>query len=217
MDALVAELDDRVDHLLLLGLEDALFATLLDDQAELLGADPLVGRTSAPNRRLIRRVVQVRNATSGPKTTPRTSMRRLVDIATRSAWARPICLGTSSPKMIVKIVRSPGDDDQRDPVAAPASGPNVRKPGGHPVDQADRRERGGQEAEEVDPDLDDRQEAARLLLEPQDAGGAAVAFVDELLEAAAADRDERDLGRREDAVEKDEHDDDGEFEEALTR
>ena len=44
VDALVAELDDRVDHLLLLGLEDALLAALLDDQAQLLGADPLVGR-----------------------------------------------------------------------------------------------------------------------------------------------------------------------------
>ena len=43
MDALLAELDDRVDHLLLLGLEDALLATLLDDQAELLRADPFVG------------------------------------------------------------------------------------------------------------------------------------------------------------------------------
>ena len=38
VDALVAELDDRVDHLLLLGLEDALLAAALDDQAQLLGA-----------------------------------------------------------------------------------------------------------------------------------------------------------------------------------
>ena len=36
VDALVAELDDRVDHLLLLGLEDALLAAALDDEAELL-------------------------------------------------------------------------------------------------------------------------------------------------------------------------------------
>ena len=38
MDAPVAELDDRVDHLLLLGLEDPLLAAALDDQAQLLGA-----------------------------------------------------------------------------------------------------------------------------------------------------------------------------------
>ena len=34
----LAELDDRVDHLLLLGLEDALLAAALDDQPQLLGA-----------------------------------------------------------------------------------------------------------------------------------------------------------------------------------
>ena len=38
VDALVAELDDRVDHLLLLGLEDALLAATLDEDLELLGA-----------------------------------------------------------------------------------------------------------------------------------------------------------------------------------
>ena len=39
VDAPVAELDDRVDHLLLLGLEDPLLAAALDDQAQLLGRD----------------------------------------------------------------------------------------------------------------------------------------------------------------------------------
>ena len=44
----LAELDDRVDHLLLLGLEDALLAAPLDDQPELLGGDlGLVGRVGA--------------------------------------------------------------------------------------------------------------------------------------------------------------------------
>ena len=36
-----AELDDRVDHLLLFGLEDALLAAALDEQLELLGAHHL--------------------------------------------------------------------------------------------------------------------------------------------------------------------------------
>ena len=40
VDAPAAELDDRVDHLLLLGLEDPLLAAALDDQAQLLGGDP---------------------------------------------------------------------------------------------------------------------------------------------------------------------------------
>ena len=96
VDALVAELDDRVDHLLLLGLEDALLAALLDvsrSSSELMRSS---AATSAPNRRLMCRVVQVRKPTSGPNNVPRIFSSRLVAIATRSAWARPICLGTSS-------------------------------------------------------------------------------------------------------------------------
>ena len=38
-----------------------------------------------------------------------------------------------------------------------------------------------------------------------------IALIDELLEAAAADRDQGDLGRREDAIEQDQHDDDPEL------
>ena len=86
VDALVAELDDRVDHLLLLGLEDALLAALLDDQAQLLGADPLVGRDvgaeqpadiAGHERQARRRAARTRE--------PRNSISRLVAIATRSA------------------------------------------------------------------------------------------------------------------------------------
>ncbi len=52
----------------------------------------------------MRRVTQVRADTSGAKIVPRNSMSRLVVMATRSAWARPICLGTSSPKTMVNRV-----------------------------------------------------------------------------------------------------------------
>ena len=44
VDAPAAELDDRVDHLLLLGLEDPLLAAALDDQAQLVGGDLGLGR-----------------------------------------------------------------------------------------------------------------------------------------------------------------------------
>ena len=43
VDAPVAELDDRVDHLLLFGLEDALLAAALDEDLELLGAHHSLG------------------------------------------------------------------------------------------------------------------------------------------------------------------------------
>ena len=54
VDALVAELDDRLDHLLLLGLEDALLAAALDEDRQLLGAHHalrLVARAEHPRRR----------------------------------------------------------------------------------------------------------------------------------------------------------------------
>ena len=51
--------------------------------------------------------------------------------------------------------------------------------------------------------LDDRQEAPRPVDEPVDASGALVALVDQLLEAAPADRHERDLGGHEEAVDED--------------
>ena len=44
VQAPVAELDDRVDHLLLLGLEDPLLPAALHDQPQLLGRDLRLGR-----------------------------------------------------------------------------------------------------------------------------------------------------------------------------
>ena len=43
VDAPAAELDDRVDHLLLLGLQDPLLAATLDDEPQLVGRDPGLG------------------------------------------------------------------------------------------------------------------------------------------------------------------------------
>ena len=51
-------------------------------------------------------------------------------------------------------------------------------------------------------DLDDRQEAARVVDQAADPAGAAVALLDELLDAAPADRDEGDLGGDEDPLEE---------------
>ena len=66
VDAPVAELDDRADHLLLLGLEDALLAAALDDQAQLLGRDLGLGaRRRTPNRRVTGAVIRVSSAHDG--------------------------------------------------------------------------------------------------------------------------------------------------------
>ena len=64
-------------------------------------------------------------------------------------------------------------------------------------------------------ELDDREEAARVAGQAPDARGPATALVHQLLDAAAAHRDERDLGRDEDGVEHDEQDDDPELEERV--
>ena len=124
VDALLAELDDRVDHLLLLGLEDALLAAPLDDQAQLLGADPLVGRDvgaeqpADPPRR------PGQDADERAEERPRKSIGRLDDEREALGVGEGDLLGTSSPKTIVKRRQDDRHDDQGDRVRArPGSGP----------------------------------------------------------------------------------------------
>src|SRR5688572_11631904 len=89
------------------------------------------------------------------------------------------------------------------------------EPAAHLVDEADRRERRCQEAQEVDADLDDGEEAAGVRLEVLDADRGPLALVDQLLDPAATERDQGDLGRREHAVEQHEDDDEREFEDGA--
>ena len=168
--------------------------------------------TSAPNSRLMRRVVHVRNATSGPKIVPSTSMRRLVENTTRSAWARPICFGTSSPKMIVKIVSSPVTTTSAIRFAAPASGPNVASQAAIPSTRLTAANAEARKPRKLMPIWMTARKRPGCCLSRRTRAAPLVALVDELLEAAAAQRDQRDLGGREDAVEEDEDDDEGEFE-----
>src|SRR3970040_744910 len=99
MDAPPTELDDRIDHTLLLSLEDALCASALDQELELLRADDVridvahaehaVDPGGDPGQ-------QVHDRAEDPtEEVQRTS-------ALRSVYARARVLGTSSPKMIVK-------------------------------------------------------------------------------------------------------------------
>ena len=81
-----------------------------------------------------------------------------------------------------------------------AERPDLLEQAGQPVGQADRREGRGEEADEREAELGDREEAARVVEQPPDPAGAAVALVDELLDPAPADRDERDLGRDEERL-----------------
>ena len=107
MDALVAELDDRLDHLLLLGLEDPLLAAALDEERQLLGAHHvvrLVAGAEHPGDR-----VGDRGQRGHERTQDRgagRSMKPLSRSANCSVWARARLLGTSSPKTIVNRLSS---------------------------------------------------------------------------------------------------------------
>ena len=214
MDALVAELDDRVDHLLLLGLEDALLAALLDDQAQLLGADPLVGR----HVRAEQPADPPRDPREQSDERPEQRPEELHEPGRRHRHALRVGEADLLGHELAEHDREQGQQDrhhdERERVRRGiAEGRRRTGTSREIVDEADRRERRGEEAQEVDPDLDDRQEAARVGLEVLDADRRPLALVDELLDAAAPDRDEGDLGRREDAVEQDEDDDERELEE----
>ena len=188
VDAALAELDDRVDHLLLLGLEDALLAAALDDQAQLLGADLGLVRDVAAEQAGDRRAsIPVRSAITGPSTRARKSIGSDSASANRSGSARASVFGTSSREDDREQGQDDRDDDQGDgrprrpPRPAPASSVGqVRR-------QADRGERRGEEADDGQPELGDGEEPARVVEQAADAAGARAALVDELLDAAAAD------------------------------
>ena len=81
--------------------------------------------------------------------------------------------------------------------------------------QAHAREGGGEEPDERDRQLDDGQEAARIAVQAPHPLGPATALVDQLVDAAATQRDERDLRRHEHGVEQDEQDDDPDLEQRV--
>ena len=193
VDALVAELDDRVDHLLLFGLEDALLAALLDDQAQLLGADPLVGRDVGAEQA----ADQPGHPGQERHERPEQHAKELDQPARRHGHA----LGVGKADLLGhELAEDDGEDrqqachdDERDGSRDVLERPELGQPGLHAVHQADGREGRSQEAQEVDADLDDRQEAARIGLQALDAERVLVALVDQLLEPAAPDGDEGDL------------------------
>ncbi len=81
--------------------------------------------------------------------------------------------------------------------------------------QVDRRVGRGQEADERQADLGDRQEPARLADQRLDTTGASIAFVDELVDPGAAHRHQRDLGGDEDPLEQRQDDDDEERDDGV--
>ena len=105
------------------------------------------------------------------------------------------------------------DDDERDAVGRALVHAERRRAGrSRLVDEADRRRYAeAKNPMKVRPSWDDREEPARVVEQPTDAPGARAALVDELLDAAPADRDEGDLGGDEEAFEERQEDDDEEL------
>jgi hypothetical protein len=88
--------------------------------------------------------------------------------------------------------------------------PGARRAPREAVGEVDRRVRGGEEADDGQPELGDREEPAGILEQPAHAASAGVALLGELLDPAAADRDQGDLRGDEEALEQGQQDDDEE-------
>ena len=83
-----------LDHLLLLGLEDALLAAALDEESQLLGAHPPCAWSPAPSSRVTPVVIAVRTRDERPEErAARNSMEPLRRSANRSVWARARLFG----------------------------------------------------------------------------------------------------------------------------
>ena len=198
VNAALAELDDRVDHLLLLGLQDALVAAALDDELELLRGDLGAARDVRPERPDEEPGEPREQPHEGRQETPEEVDRP------RQQERGPVRVGQGE-----RLGHELADDDREerdearhdhegDRVGAPLERGNAADELGQAAGEGDRGDRGRQEADERDRDLDDRQEPARILDEAADAGRAPAALVDELVHAAAADRHQGDLGGDED-------------------
>ena len=151
VEAPVAELDDRVDHLLLLGLEDPLLAAALDDQPQLLGGDLGLGRDVGAERardRARRRGQQGddRAGRCGRGCRPV----RASPSANASGWASASVLGTSSPNTIVnsdsRIVTTSRPSD----AGVARAHADVDQQVGEAGREAHAGERRGEEADERD-------------------------------------------------------------------
>ncbi len=146
VDALVAELDDRMDHLLLLGLEDPLLAALLDDQPQLLGADPFVGGHVGPE--------QPADPPGRPGQERHERAEDDAEDVDEPARREHDPLGVGQADLLGHELaeddredrQEARDDDERDQVRRTGQRPERGQPGGHAVDEADRGEGRREEA-----------------------------------------------------------------------
>ena len=208
VETALAELDDRVDHLLLLGLEDALLPATLHDQAQLLGGDlRLVGHARAE---------QPGDPPRDPGEDRDQRSERPGEDVDRDRQVERDALRVGEGQGLWHELgeddREQGEDDRDDDEREPGRRALAETRADHQlreaVGQADRGERGREEADDGQAELRDGQEPAGVIEQPADASRPGIPLLDELLHAAAADRDQGDLRGDEEALEECQQDDD---------
>ncbi len=211
VEAALPELDDRVDHLLLLRLENALLAAPLDDQPELLGGDlRLVGHVRAEQRG---------DPAGDSRQDGDQGAQRAGEEVDRDRQGEREPLGARQGEGLRDELReddreqgeADGHDQEGDALGGPAQpdrGQECLEGGG----EVHRCIRGREEPDHGQAELGDREEAAGIVEQAPDAARSRAALLRQLLDAAAADRDERDLCRHEEALEQGQDDDDEDVE-----
>ena len=208
VDAALAELEHAADHLLLLGLDRALLPSPLDEDAQLLARDRLVGDVADAEH--------PRDDVGGRGEEPDDRPQQHAEQLDRTGEQEGVPLGVGErerlghelPEHDRREAHAERDDEQRDEVSRPCERPDRRERVGERARDAGAGEGRGEEADERDAELDRGEQRSGPLDEVADAVGALLALVAELAQAAAADGDERDLGRHEHPVHDDEQGDD---------
>ncbi len=213
--ALLGELDDPVDHLLLLLLDAALLGTGLHQQLQLLGREvaalrPLGAAQQADEQR----------ADAGHE--PHDRREEGLDEADRAGHQERQALGEVQ-RHGLRHQLADDDRGQRDDERDHHEGDGVGRRGAQ-VDQRDALEQvaeaigeargangAGQEPEEGDRDLDRGQEAAGFVGQASGRSRGAAAVIGQLAEAVALDGDQGHLAGGEEAADEDEDDDNQEF------
>ena len=217
VDAPVTELDDRVDHLLLLGLEDALLPAALDQDLELFGAhDPRRDITGAEDPRdpVGHRGQGGHERTQDPqqeRDEPAEAERVGLSVGEGEALRHELAEDDR------EQAQEEGHDDEGDGLGRGRKDRDAgaREHGLEARGQVDRGVGRGQEPDEGQADLGDRQETTRLGDERLDPAGTPVALLDELVDAGPAHRHEGDLGGHEDALEEGQQDDDDDLDDGV--
>ena len=153
--------------------------------------------TSAPNGRVTARVIPVRSATSGARIAADDVDRDGQGQGEPLGVGQGQRLGDELPEDDGEQRQQDRDGDQGDPGGRVVQGRDLLEQAGQPIGQADRGIGRGEEAQERQPELGDGQEPAGVVEEAADPSSAAVALLEELLDPAAADRHQGDLGRDE--------------------